>query len=89
MLLTRILPQAGLRARQVPALGYLTNGAREAYAPFTAGFLHGLRDLGYMDGQNLNIQWRFADGSSDRLSMMAAELVALPVDVLVTQVHRP
>ena len=49
-----------------------------------AAFLEGLRALGYVEGQTIAIEYRWADGRPDRLSALAAELVGLPVDVLVT-----
>src|SRR5947199_223321 len=47
-------------------------------------FRQGLRDLGYVEGQNLIIEYRWAEGSVDRLLTLAAELVQLPVEVMVT-----
>jgi putative tryptophan/tyrosine transport system substrate-binding protein len=46
-------------------------------------FLRGMRDLGYVEGKNLVIEWRFADGKPDRLPGLAVELVQIPVDVIV------
>ena len=67
---------------KVIRIGYLTNrsekGAREA------AFLNGLREHGYVDGRNIAIEWRFVDGKLDRLPNLAAELVRLKVDILVT-----
>jgi putative tryptophan/tyrosine transport system substrate-binding protein len=47
-------------------------------------FARGLRDLGYVEGKNLMIEWRFVDGQYERFPAMAAELVKIPVDVIVT-----
>src|SRR5215831_7416489 len=47
------------------------------------GFTHGMSDLGYVEGRNLSIEWRFADGESARLPGLAAELVQSNVDVLL------
>ncbi len=49
-----------------------------------AEFQQGMRDLGYVEGKNLSIEWRFADGNTDRLPELAAELVRLKVDIIVT-----
>src|SRR5262249_30264480 len=51
-----------------------------------AGFRQGLRDLGYVEGRNLVIEYRDAEGKFDRLPALAAELVALKVDVIVAPV---
>ena len=47
-------------------------------------FRRGLRELGYIEGQNIDIEWRFAEGKDDRLPDLAAELVRLKVDVILT-----
>lgn len=52
--------------------------------PLTEAFRHGLRDLGYVEGHNIHLEYRFAEGQYERLPELAAELVRLPVDVLVT-----
>jgi putative ABC transport system substrate-binding protein len=46
-------------------------------------FLQGLREFGWLEGQNLVIEWRFADASDERLAALATELVQLKVDVIV------
>jgi len=53
-------------------------------ARFLAAFLDGLRAHGYVDGQTIAIAYRWAEGRFDRLPALAAELVGLPVDILVT-----
>src|SRR5947207_1879813 len=47
------------------------------------GFLQGMRELGYVDGRNVRYEWRFADGTYERLPVLAAELIQLRVDVIV------
>jgi len=67
----------------VPRIGILTPAA-EASTPLWEAFRHGLRALGYMEGQNIILEYRFAAGQNERLPALAAELVHLPVDLLVT-----
>jgi putative ABC transport system substrate-binding protein len=78
----RALAQTALR---LPRIGMLFFGvAPTASSPDSEkGFLKGLRDLGYVEGQNVRIERRYAQGRSDRLASLAAELVQLPVDVIV------
>ncbi len=54
---------------------------------FIGAFPQGMRDLGYVEGKNLLLEWRFADGDVGRLPALAAELAALKVDVLVAVAH--
>jgi len=68
--------------RQVPRIGFLSPGTATS-AP-TDAFRQGLRELGYLEGQNLVVEYRWADGDTARLPALAAELVRLQVDVLVT-----
>ena len=66
-------------AGKVWRIGYLTAGSRG----LNEAFRQGLRDLGYIEGQNLLIEYRSAGTQLDRLPDLAAELVRLPVDVIV------
>jgi putative ABC transport system substrate-binding protein len=72
----------GARAQQskLAKLGVLLVEKRE---PFSRIFSEGLREFGYIDGQNMQIEYRSADGKLDRLSALAAELVDLKVDIIV------
>ena len=71
--------------KKVPRIGYLTADSRSAHADVRAeAFREGLRELGYVEGKNIVIEWRQAEGSLDRLPALAAELVRLKVDVIVT-----
>jgi ABC-type uncharacterized transport system substrate-binding protein len=70
--------------KKVPRIGYLgVNPPSRTLARIEA-FRQGLRDLGYLEGKNIVIEYRNAEGKLDRLSALAAELVRLPVDVIVT-----
>src|SRR5262249_22080756 len=65
------------RAEQVtrPAVGFLNSASADKYAYLAAAFRQGLNDLGFVDGQNITIEYRWAAGQYDRLSEMAADLV--------------
>jgi putative ABC transport system substrate-binding protein len=65
-----------------PMLGFLASGSRSSITASTDGFLAGLKEGGFVDGQNLTIEYRWAEGHFERLPAMAAELVQRPVDVL-------
>src|SRR5262249_13575954 len=70
------------QAAKVPRIGYLA-GNLATMSHLTAAFLRGLRDLGYEEGHNIDIQYLDAEGKYDRLPALAADLVALNVDVIV------
>jgi putative ABC transport system substrate-binding protein len=64
---------------RVPRIGFLAN----VRSPATEGFQKGLRELGYVEGQTIIVEWRLAEGRFERLPELAAELVRLKVDVIV------
>ena len=72
-----------LRAERVPRIGFLAVGTRAGRAFLIEGFLQGLRERGYVDGQNILIEYRFSEGRNERLPELAAELVALNVDLIL------
>ncbi len=78
-----IASRVGWQPPKVPLIGFLTPGSPEARARFKAAFLEGMRDLGYVEGRSVAIEYRYAE-SNDRLPGLAAELVGLPVDLLVS-----
>jgi ABC-type uncharacterized transport system substrate-binding protein len=67
-------------ASKIPRIGVLVLGSPSSG---TNAFLEGLKDLGYVEGRNISIEYRFAEGKEDRLTDLAAELVQLKVDVIV------
>jgi putative ABC transport system substrate-binding protein len=69
---------------KVPRIGYLGGTNAAAYAGRIEAFRQGLRELGYVEGKNIVIERRFAEGKPDRLSELAAELVRLKVDIIVS-----
>jgi len=71
-------------AATIPRIGFLGVSTPAAWASRVDAFRAGLRDLGYVDGKNIAIEYRFAQGQLDRLPELAAELVRLKVDVIVT-----
>jgi len=86
-----LLVAAPLSAAQAPAkvptLGYLVqfSGSAGPKSRNMVAFLQGLSDLGYVEGKNIAIEYRYTEGKNDRLPALAAELVALKVDVIVTE----
>src|SRR5215813_13921577 len=69
---------------KVTPIGYLSGPSLSANAARIEAFRQGLRELGYVEGKNIVIEWRSADGKLDRLPALAAELVRLKVAVIVT-----
>jgi putative ABC transport system substrate-binding protein len=69
---------------KIPRIGYLTAGSLSAILARTEAFLQGLRELGYVEGKNIVIEWRSVEGKADQPPGLAAELVRLNVDVIVT-----
>ena len=76
------------RAQQqaVPAIGFLRSTSLAASTPMIAGFHQGLKEAGFNKGQNVAIEYRYADNQLDRLPGLVAELIRLPVDVIVANV---
>jgi putative ABC transport system substrate-binding protein len=70
--------------KKVPRIGYLSGSPPSSIAEHNEAFRQGLRELGYMEGKNIVIEWRSAEGKRDRLPALATELVHLKVDVIVT-----
>ena len=71
-------------AATTPRIGFLGVSTPAAWAPRVDAFRAGLRDLGYVEGKSIAIEFRFAEGQYDRLPELATELVRLKVDVIVT-----
>jgi putative ABC transport system substrate-binding protein len=67
-----------------PTIGFLGTSTASAWRPWTAAFVQRLRELGWSEGRNLAIEYRWADARSERYTEIAAEFVRLKVDVIVT-----
>ena len=74
---------ARAQQKQMSVIGYLSSGSAAASGP-NAGFFEGLSEIGYVEGQNLAIEYRWADGRYDRLPALAADLVGRRVEVITT-----
>ncbi len=84
ILLTTAPPAEAQQPTKVPRIGHLIATSPSASPGRIEAFRQGLRELGYVEGKNIIIEWRYAEGKLDRLPALAAELVRLNVDVIVT-----
>jgi putative ABC transport system substrate-binding protein len=84
MLFALCLPATAQQPPKVPRIGFLGAASPSANTPRTDAFRQGLRELGYVEGKDIAIEYRAAEGKLDRLPALAAELVRLKVDVIVT-----
>jgi putative tryptophan/tyrosine transport system substrate-binding protein len=76
---------ASAQQAPVPVVGFLGNSNGPQYAPFLAAFLRGLNEAGYIEGRNVTIEYRIAEGQVDLLPVLAADLVGRKVAVIVAQ----
>jgi putative ABC transport system substrate-binding protein len=80
LLLTTAFSAQAQQPKKLPRIGYL---AGDPHSPSHEAFRQGLRDLGYVEGQSILIEWRYAGDKADRFPELAAELVRLKLDVIV------
>jgi putative ABC transport system substrate-binding protein len=78
------VPALAQQSGKIPRIGVLISTASSAATRRVQAFQQGLRELGYVEGKNIIMEYRYADGKLDPLPELAAELVRLKVDVLVT-----
>ena len=74
----------GARAQQTPVVGMLSSGSAEGFAPRVRAFRQGLHEAGYVEGRNVKIEFRWADGRYERLPALAADLVSRGVAAIAT-----
>src|SRR5262249_5562065 len=72
------------QAGKLPTLGVLGSSSASGWSPWTAAFVQRLNELGWVEGRTVAIEYRWADGRSERFGDIAAEFVRLKVDVIVT-----
>ena len=74
--------------KRIPRIGILIAASSSFYSARVEAFRQRLRELGYVEGKNIVIEYRYAEGKLERLPDLAAELVRLKVDVIVTAAPR-
>jgi putative ABC transport system substrate-binding protein len=84
LLFALCIPANAQTAKKVPHVGVLAGGSAVSDAARIAALRQGLRELGYVEGQNIVIDYEYADGKTNRLTELAARLVHLKVEVIVT-----
>jgi putative ABC transport system substrate-binding protein len=84
MLFAPCFPAQAQQSNRIPRVAYLTAAPLSAMTDRIDAFRQGLRELGYVEGKNIVIEWRSPEGNPDRMPTLAAELVRLKVDVIVT-----
>jgi putative ABC transport system substrate-binding protein len=87
LLFALCFPAAAQQAAKVPRIGLLSPFSPSATALWHQEFLQGLRDLGWIEGKNISIEYRYAEGKRDRLPDLVADLVRLKVDIIVASVN--
>jgi putative tryptophan/tyrosine transport system substrate-binding protein len=84
VLLVAFSDSSGAQRPKVPTIGFLSTGSASVFATRVDALKSGLRDLGYVEGQNITIEYRWAEGKTERLPALAAELVSQKVDLMLT-----
>ena len=83
-LLTLSFPAAAQQTKKVPSIGFLSASSPSAIATRTEALRQGLRELGYVEGKNIVIEYRYSEGKPDRLPDLVAELIRLKIDVILS-----
>ncbi len=77
-------PAEAQQPKKIPRIGFLAGGFASASPERPQAFRQGLRELGYVDGKNIIVEYRYAEENAERLAEFAAELVRLNVDLIVS-----
>ena len=84
------LAVAEQQVAKLSTIGFMGSGPAAAQSQWTAAFVQRLRELSWSEGRNVAIEYRWAEGRSERFAEIAAEFVRLKVDVILThRLHRP
>src|SRR4051794_25036088 len=75
---------AGAQQKPMPVIGLISSSSPGPYAPLVAAFREALSETGFIEGETVAIEYRWADGKYDRLPELAADLVRRKVDLIVT-----
>jgi putative ABC transport system substrate-binding protein len=84
LLLALNFPAEAQQAKKMPRIGVLAGGSPSSTSPLREAFREGLREFGYVEGENIILEFRYGEAKGERLPDLAAELVRLKVDVIVT-----
>src|SRR4051812_46884358 len=75
---------AAQQTNKMPTVGYLGAGSQAGWNTWTTAFVQRMRELGWIDGRTVSIEYRWAEGRGERFAEISAEFVRLKVDVIVT-----
>ena len=89
MLLALSVSAEAQQPTKIARIGYLSGTSYSANSARVDAFRQGQRELGYVEGKTIVVEWRYAEGKLDRLPALAAELVRLKVDVIVASAPPP
>src|SRR5262245_4989090 len=89
LILVAVQTVGAQQPKKVPRIGYLSADPRAIDSPRSQEIRAALRELGYIEGQNIAIEYRYGEGKLDRLPELAAELVGLKVDIIVVAAGGP
>ena len=84
LLLAPCFPTEAQQPGKVPRIGFVFGGDPSNTGPSVEAFRQGMHELGYVEGKNIQVEYRYIEGKSERIPSLVTELIQLKVDVLVT-----